>query len=120
MRILIVEDYELNAQVLSLILKNLGYQSDIATNGKEAVEMYINNPYQLIFMDIRMPIMDGIEASNLIIDFEQKNIIKKSLIIALSAGFGFEDLAKPEYSIFDKVILKPISSDEIKNIFTLF
>jgi len=61
--ILIVEDYEPNQDVAKLHLENSGHTVDIACNGQEAVDMCENNTYELIIMDVQMPVMDGYDAT---------------------------------------------------------
>lgn len=72
-KILIVEDNIVNQKVIGMMLKTLGYNYDIACNGKEAVEIVTKNFYDLIFMDCQMPIMDGYEATVQIRKMEKKN-----------------------------------------------
>ncbi len=64
LRALIVEDVATNQLILERYMKTLGFRVDLANNGAEGVEAVINRPYDLILMDIAMPIMDGYEASN--------------------------------------------------------
>ena len=84
--VLIVDNNEINQLLLMKILINHGgFFIDIAENGKHALEQIKNNEYDLILMDIDMPIMDGIQASILIKNHEEKNI-SRIPIIALSAN----------------------------------
>ncbi|MEF8706988.1 MAG: response regulator [Candidatus Accumulibacter sp. UW25] len=62
-RILVVDDEAVNREVLRAIVDNLGFAADCAANGEEAVELAGERPYDLILMDLRMPLMDGIEAT---------------------------------------------------------
>lgn len=63
LRILIVEDHAINRKVLNQLLDKMGYQSDEADDGQEAVAAAMQKTYDLIFMDLRMPNMDGVEAT---------------------------------------------------------
>jgi CheY-like chemotaxis protein len=64
--ILLVDDSDVNLKVASLMLKKLGHQADIATNGVEAIEALEHQSYDIILMDIQMPEMDGLEATKII------------------------------------------------------
>lgn len=66
LRILLVEDNLINQKVAQKMLKRLGHNADIAVNGKEAIKALERRPYQIVFMDIHMPEMDGIEATKII------------------------------------------------------
>jgi CheY-like chemotaxis protein len=62
-RVLVAEDDEVNAKAARAMLKQLGCLVDLASNGKEAVEHFHNRDYDLVLMDWRMPLMNGIEAT---------------------------------------------------------
>jgi CheY-like chemotaxis protein len=64
--ILLVDDSNVNLKVTSLMLKKLGHQVDLATNGIEAIEALEHRSYDVVFMDIQMPEMDGLEATKII------------------------------------------------------
>ncbi|MES2684649.1 MAG: response regulator [Pseudomonadota bacterium] len=62
-RVLLVEDNETNQKVTTRMLRSLGYQSDLAVNGAEAVAAVQARPYDVVLMDVHMPVMDGLEAT---------------------------------------------------------
>lgn len=66
LRILIVDDITVNRKVLLLMLSRLGYTADMVTNGKEAIQALERQPYDLVFMDLQMPILDGLRAAQII------------------------------------------------------
>jgi CheY-like chemotaxis protein len=86
-RILIVDDVEINQELAKMIVVSKGFVVDIASNGEEAVEAVSRNEYDLVFMDIHMPVMDGIEATKAIrtLPDQQKSAIP---IVALTANVG--------------------------------
>ena len=80
-RILITDDNEMNRLVASTILKNYGATTDEAQNGNEAIQKLKNVTFDIVLMDIQMPVMDGVEATNYI----RKHISKTLPVIALTA-----------------------------------
>jgi two-component system sensor histidine kinase/response regulator len=84
-RILVVEDNEINQQVALGILEDVGYGADVAANGKEAIKALETIPYDLILMDIQMPEMDGFEATKIIRDPQSRVSSHHVSIIAMTA-----------------------------------
>jgi signal transduction histidine kinase/DNA-binding LytR/AlgR family response regulator len=106
-RTLIVEDNIINQKVLNKLLEKINIKSDIANNGKEAVLLYQENDYDMIFMDLHMPEMDGFEATAKI-----KSSLKyqklSTPIIAVTASAFDEDKVKAISNGMDDFITKPI------------
>jgi signal transduction histidine kinase/CheY-like chemotaxis protein len=104
---LIVEDNIINQKVLNKLLEKINIKSDIANNGKEAVLLYQENDYDMIFMDLHMPEMDGFEATAKI-----KSSLKyqklSTPIIAVTASAFDEDKVKAISNGMDDFITKPI------------
>lgn len=75
LRILIVDDIAVNRKLLQLMLSRLGHKADMVTNGKEAIQALEMQPYDLIFMDLQMPILDGLRAAQAI----RENLAHKRL-----------------------------------------
>ena len=91
-RVLLVEDDDLNADIVKTLLENIGFKVEIAINGKVGVEMYAKskiNYYDIILMDIRMPVMNGIEATTFIRGLSREDSLTVP-IIAMTAN-AFED-----------------------------
>jgi len=116
--VLIAEDNPINMQLLKTTLKNMGIEADTATNGLEAFNKYTMNPdkYDVIFMDAQMPIMDGIEATQEILEFEKEEGIKHTPIIAVTANVLKGDRERFLGAGMDDYISKPISMDKLKEI----
>jgi CheY-like chemotaxis protein len=66
LRILLVDDNPVNLKVASVMLKKLGCQTDLATNGIEAIEAFEDQSYDIVLMDVQMPKMSGLEATKII------------------------------------------------------
>ncbi len=109
--VLIVEDDRVNQLVLSSMLKKKGYMIDFACNGQEALEVYSQKNYDLILMDILMPIMDGIEAAKRIREMEKDR--KHTLIVAITAHALTGDRERFLKLGMDEYIAKPIKMEEL-------
>jgi len=111
--VLLVEDNKINQILTKKILEKFNFEIYIANNGKEAVEMACIKQYDLILMDLHMPIMDGIEATKNIRKSE-KSLSKNTLIIALTgAALNNEKSACIEAGMND-YLTKPIDIDLLK------
>ncbi len=108
--VLLVDDEEVNRIFATTLLENKGFQVVSAENGQQAVEIFKNQPFDLVLMDIQMPVMDGLEATALIRDFE-KNHGKHTPIIALTAHAMREDRQKFLDQGMDGYISKPIDAE---------
>lgn len=110
LNVLIAEDNPLNQKLLLLILKHFSLTAKIASNGKEALEMAINENFDLILMDIQMPQMDGIESCRQIM----LHLAEPPVIIAVTA---FDD-PETRQACFEAgmsgFVPKPVGSGEIK------
>lgn len=109
-KILVVEDNRVNQQIMLKFLSRLGYNSDIAANGVEALECLERKNYDIIFMDCQMPIMDGFEATQEIIKIKKE---EKPKIIALTASNTNEEKKKCKEVGMDEFLSKPISISRI-------
>lgn len=111
---LIVDDIEINQFILNALLSQLGLVADFANNGLEALDKLNNNNYDLIFMDCRMPIMDGYEATEKIRLL--KNEKSKTPIIALTANTGERDKQECFDAGMDDFLSKPYTEKEVETI----
>lgn len=111
--LLLVEDNDLNVEVAQTLLEMVGFEVDVAENGKVAVEKFGQKEpgsYDAILMDIRMPIMDGLEATRRIRNLGKKDSRTIS-IVALSANAHDEDARKSIANGMNGHLAKPIEVD---------
>lgn len=92
LRILVVEDSEENREVIAIFLKDGRYQVDVAENGAVGVERFLEDRYDVVLMDMQMPIMDGYQATIAIRQWERERGQPETPIIALTANAFPEDV----------------------------
>lgn len=102
--ILLVEDDKINRLLAVRILEKMGYKPHTATNGQEAIDILQKHPYNLILMDIQMPILDGLETTQ----FIRKEFSHQPTIIAMTANAMLEDKHLCEAAGMDDFLSKPI------------
>lgn len=103
--ILVVEDNEICRCTIEMQLTSLGLESHASVHGKEALERLSNNSYSLIFMDLQMPVMGGIEAAKAIRELEQRTGHARTPIIAMTANPSRDGCLEAG---IDDFLLKPI------------
>jgi CheY-like chemotaxis protein/anti-sigma regulatory factor (Ser/Thr protein kinase) len=113
LRVLIVEDVEMSYEYIKEMLSiSFSIHCDHVSNGKEAVKKVKNNTYDIVFMDIRMPVMNGYEATKKIREFN-KNIP----IICMSADVYAKDRVAAKAAGMNRFITKPLDKNEVKQVF---
>lgn len=116
LRILLAEDNDLNLQLMNLMLSQLGYDFEVAKNGREAVELATEQVFDLILMDVQMPVLNGLEATSLIRKIPSTSSV---YIIGLSANVFDEDQKKAIESGMNDYLTKPIRlgalAEKLKN-----
>ncbi len=109
LHILLAEDNPINQRLAVALLEKSGYRVDIAVNGGEAVEMTASGHYDLVLMDIQMPILNGLEATRVIREREQNG--QHLPIIAMTANAYPEDRERCLNAGMDDYLSKPIQRD---------
>jgi CheY-like chemotaxis protein len=110
-RVLVVDDNAVNQRIASSLLERLGCRVDVAGNGKEAVVMLESMPYDIVFMDCYMPIMDGFEATA---EIRRRETGKShSVIIAMTANAMQADRDRCLRSGMDDYVSKPINKSAL-------
>ena len=115
LRILIVEDNKMNQKVVGTMLKSLGYSFDFADNGFEGFIQAKTRRYDVIFMDLIMPEMDGFESARKILEYDNT-----LLIAAFTADNMPDSKRKAELSGIKEFISKPVRIDDLKRFFSRY
>lgn len=113
LRILVAEDTEENVMILRAFLKKYPYELDIAERGDLAVDLFMANYYDVILMDMQMPVMNGYEATKRIREIESIEKRARTPIIALTAYAAANDLKKCIEAGCDSFVTKPFKRDLI-------
>ncbi len=111
LRILLVDDNQTNRKLGDKVLRRLGYEIKLAANGAEAVEAARATRYDLVLMDVEMPVMDGVEACCFI---KSEFGLRGPSIVALTANAIAGDREKYLASGFDGYLSKPLNLEELK------
>ena len=119
MRILVTDDNNINQKVLLSLLQRLGYRAGVAGDGLEAVQAMEKDAYDLVFMDVQMPKMDGLEATQRIRHFEARKTRpgspgRPAVIIALTARTMPGDREKCLAAGMDDFLSKPVRSEALQ------
>jgi two-component system sensor histidine kinase/response regulator len=112
-RILIAEDNEVNQRVMAGLLNGSGYELHFAANGEIAVDLFRQNAYALVLMDVSMPVMDGLAATRVIRDFEASGGRSPTPIIAVTAHAMTEERRDFLSRGVDAVLTKPVDKAEL-------
>ena len=113
-QILIVEDNIVNQKVAQRLLHRLGYRADTAANGREAIAALQIHAYDVLFMDLHMPEMDGLEATRII--REQLPQTQQPVIIAMTAAALLEDRQASIDAGMDAFITKPLRVEQLAEV----
>ena len=111
--VLVAEDNAINQKLIQNVLNGFGLKVTLANNGEEALNLRKENAYDIIFMDVQMPVMGGIEATGKIIEYEKANKIEHIPIVALTANALQGDREKYLKAGMDNYLSKPIELDQL-------
>ncbi len=118
LRILLVDDNDINLKVAVRILQQLGYQPELAVNGREALEMIETKPTDLVFMDVMMPELDGLDATRHIRKRQMSgdhNFQGRIVIVAMTAHAMQGDREKCIAAGMDDYLSKPIRPKDVRD-----
>jgi signal transduction histidine kinase/ActR/RegA family two-component response regulator len=114
LKIVVAEDNMANQRVIMIMLRRLGWTTEFADNGEELLELVKDRDFDLIFMDLQMPKMDGLEATRLIRAGEGGEKVKGAKIIALTANALAGDEARCLEHGMDAYLTKPLKLNTLK------
>ncbi len=116
LNILVAEDNPINQKLIKIVLEKLGAEVTIVSNGQEAFEARIEKDYDMVFMDVQMPIMGGVEATHKILAYEERHEMKHIPIIALTANALSGDREKYMNEGMDDYATKPLDIKVIQQL----
>lgn len=111
---LIAEDNIINQKLIAKILNGFGLTVSLSNNGQEALDLYKKDKFDIIFMDVQMPIMGGVDATKKILKFEKIKKLQHTPIVALTANALQGDREKYIKAGMDDYASKPINIDQIQ------
>jgi CheY-like chemotaxis protein/anti-sigma regulatory factor (Ser/Thr protein kinase) len=116
--VLVAEDNEINALLVRALLTRLGHRPTIAENGAAALEAWgaaerAGAPYDLVLMDVQMPVMDGLEAARRIRAAEAEASLRPTPILALTATAGADDREAAIAAGMNEVLVKPLDRERL-------
>lgn len=114
-RVLLAEDNEVNITIVTLMLKKLGLTCDVVRNGKEAIERFENNEYDIVLMDMQMPVLDGVQAT---MKIKATTKGKQVPIVAMTANILPQDREKCRQAGMDFFVGKPIKLEDLREVLT--
>ena len=115
MKILLAEDNWINQRIAVLTFRQMGISIDIASNGQETLDMYRQNKYDLIMMDLQMPVMDGLEATRHIRTFDKETESPHHVyIVALTANAISEMKKDCTMAGMDDFMEKPFQESDLR------
>jgi CheY-like chemotaxis protein len=112
--ILVVDDDELNRRLMRVLLTQVGHRVEVASNGLEALEAVKHKRFDIVLMDLQMPVMDGMEASRQIRAWENES--SHTFIVALTASYLPEEGQKLFEAGMDNFISKPFQVEQIQKL----
>ena len=111
LKILLTEDNMINQKVATRILDRMGYRADVAANGLESIDCLRRQNYDVVLMDVQMPVMDGLEASRRI---RQSDDLNNLYIIAMTANAMAGDREKCIDAGMNDYVTKPIRIEQLQ------
>ena len=116
LKVLVVEDHPVNMKIIHFMLSKKECDIYEAENGEIAIELFQKVEPDLVFMDMQMPVMNGLEATKEIRKLEKELRMKRTTITALTANAMKEDIEKTKAAVMDSFLAKPVTFEDISAI----
>lgn len=116
LNILIVDDISYNLELLEIVLKKEGHSVTVKTNGFGAIDAFKTEHFDLVFMDIQMPDLDGIETTKIIRNYEQTHNLQPTPILALTANVLARERKNARLAGMNGFVKKPFNRQDLKNV----
>jgi signal transduction histidine kinase/CheY-like chemotaxis protein len=120
MRVLLVEDHPINQKLAVSLIERAGHRVTLAQNGEEGLHAAMQQPFDLVFMDMQMPVMDGLEATRAIRAHELAHYKKRLPIVAMTANAMSSDRQACEDAGMDGFLSKPFKAQELRALLNQF
>ncbi len=117
---LVADDNMINRKLIKIILEKIGLSVTLSSDGKEAFEEYQRDNFDIVFMDIEMPVMDGVEATHKILEYEKENKLSHVPIIALTANVVTRDREHFISEGMDDYATKPLDVETLKRLISQY
>ena len=118
--VLVAEDNMINQKLIKVVLEKLGLKVTLASDGQQAFEAFSTDLYDMVFMDIQMPVMGGIESTHKILAYEKEHTLKHVPIIALTANALPGDKEKYMAEGMDDYATKPLDVKALEKLITKY
>lgn len=112
-KVLVAEDYEANVVVLTSLLEEAGFICDVVRDGQQAVDKWTSGHYDLVLMDVKMPVLDGYSAAQAIRALEAEKGLARTPILCMTAHAMMESQDESVRAGMDDFLSKPLSADEL-------
>jgi CheY-like chemotaxis protein len=113
LRILVGEDNPVNQKLVARTLENFGHKVTLASNGREAVDAFIASPFDIVLMDVQMPVLDGLSATRMIREIESEAGTSHMPIVGLTAHALDSDRSRCLQAGMDAYLSKPFKPQEL-------
>lgn len=114
LRILAVDDVIHNLELLKILLERQGHQVTLAINGMEAVDLFKTQQFDVVLMDLQMPVLDGLQATQIIRQYEKQNGLAFTPILAVTANVLARERKSSKLAGMNGFIKKPIDIEDLK------